>query len=162
MDGPERRKKMRKILCFGLFLGITATVAGQQPPPPGPDHGPPPGLPMVADSNGDREIDSSEWEAFLMALQPDETGLLDPETFHSYMQSHKPDGPDGERPGERRRPPPPERGRGGEGGPPFPDWDHNGVFHIDDLNKIFHEMDGNGDGILQMEEWPPPPRRPKR
>lgn len=117
---------------------------------------PPPGLPMVADADHDFEISAQEWEAFISALEPDDQGVLNPETFREFMRSHRP-----ESRGDQPPPPPPPRERG-EDRPPFPDRDHNGLFEVADLDAIFQDLDRNGDGVIQRDEMPRPPRRPRR
>lgn len=107
-------------------------------------------LARLADGDRNGEVTPDEWQEFLAAIDPDGDGVISDEERVAFFDSRRP--ADAPTRGHDRKPP-----MGGG-----LDWDEDGVLETDDLNKLFAELDTNGDQTLQSDELPQFPGRGHR
>lgn len=123
-----------------------------------------------ADADRDGAVTESEWQAWIDELDADGDGVVTREElrpprgegrhghrgrFGARRGGPRLDGPDGDGPSEHRFGPrhgPRHRGPGGGDGPGLFDEDESGDVTTDEIESIFAELDGDGDGVLSEDE----------
>ena len=118
---------------------------------PGLGFGPMAGMIVAraADGDGDGEVASREWRAFLDSLTVEDDGTVSEQSLHAALPIRRRAAGEATPPGLKS----------GHGPPPgrlsrVLDRDGDAVLEIDDLNAVFAELDQDGDGDLKAEELP--------
>ncbi|CAM2069764.1 EF-hand domain-containing protein [Sulfidibacter corallicola] len=151
---------MKKMMILAL-IAMISTIAfaqrkgyadyGSKERREGRRHNPGFHLIRIADSDRDGQVTQDEWSTLVAGLQ-NEAGTLTNESIVEFLEAHRSrqgESGDGQRDSGRRPSPPADA---------F-DFDHNGVLEVADLTHVFGEVDRNGDGVIDRDEMPRPPRR---